>query len=55
MFLTLFVFHFEISGNVNNDWQSQKKFLIFLTLFVFHLDISGIVSYFMHPLNIFLM
>ena len=38
---TLLVFHFEISGNDDNDLHSQNILLISITLLVFHFEISG--------------
>ena len=38
--LTLEVFHFEISGNDDNDEHPLNIRLILLTLEVFHFDIS---------------
>ena len=42
--VTLFVFHFEISGNDNNDEQFAKIELISVALIVFHFEISGRVD-----------
>jgi len=39
--VTLLVFHLEISGNDDNEWQKLNKLLISLTLLVFHLEIWG--------------
>ena len=39
--MTLFVFHFDISGKDNNFKHPQNKLSILVTLFVFHFDISG--------------
>ena len=41
IFITLLVSHFEISGNDDNDEQSEKKPFISVTLIVFHFEISG--------------
>ena len=41
MSVTLFVFHFDISGKEDKDEQLENKELIYLALFVFHFDISG--------------
>ena len=38
---TLFIFHFDISGNIFKDEQFSKSELISLTFSVFHEDISG--------------
>ena len=39
--ITLFVFHFEISGNDDSDEHSENKAYILVTLFVFQFEISG--------------
>ena len=39
--VTLFVFHFEISGNDINDEHSPNNDFILITLLVFHIEISG--------------
>ena len=39
--MTLFVFHFDISGNDINDEQLRNNEFISVTLFVFHFEISG--------------
>ena len=41
MSVTLFVFHFDISGKDNKDEHPENKLFIYITLFVFHFDISG--------------
>ena len=41
IFLTLWIFYFDILGNDDNDLQLLNISLIFLTLLVFHFDISG--------------
>ena len=41
IFLTLLVFHFDISGNDFNDKHLQNILLLFVTLLVLHFDISG--------------
>ena len=39
--MTLFVFHFDISGKDDKDIQLENKPFISLILLVFHIDISG--------------
>ena len=39
--VALFVFHFEISGNDDNDLHPLNIPLILVTLLVFHFEISG--------------
>ena len=51
IFVTLFVFHFDISGNSSNKWQKQNIKLMSATLLVSHLDISGNFLI-IHSLNI---
>ena len=41
IFLTFFVFHFEISGIVFNEIQPLKIPFIVVTLYIFHFKISG--------------
>ena len=41
MFIILFVFHFEISGNLVNDEHPRNILLTFLMLMVFQIEISG--------------
>ena len=50
--LTLFVFHFEISGKEIKDLQPLKIKLILFTLFVFHFEISVKEINFVQPLKI---
>ena len=40
-FLTLEIFHFDISGNDSIDLQPKNILFISVTLDVFHFDISG--------------
>ena len=39
--MTLFVFHFDISGKEDKDSHLENKLFIFMTLIVLHFDISG--------------
>ena len=52
--MTLLIFHFEISGSVNNEIHSQKMHSISSTLFVDHLERSGNDSIFWQLSNKFL-
>ena len=49
--LTLEVFHFEISGKLDNDEHPLNIEYIMVTLSVFQLEISGIDEREEHPLN----
>ena len=50
--VTLLVFHFDISGNDDNDEHPENIYFIFVTLLVFHVDISGNDDNEEHPSNI---
>ena len=39
--IILYVFHFEISGNLINEEHLLNIFFIFKTFFVFHFEMSG--------------
>ena len=39
--MTLFIFHFEISGKDDKEEHPENKPFISVTLFVFHFEISG--------------
>ena len=52
IFLTLIVFHFEISGKDVNDDHNLKIYIILVTLLVFHFEISGKDDNDEHSLNI---
>ena len=52
IYLTLEVFHFDISGNDINELHSKNIKFIYLTLEVFHFDKSGNDINELHPLNI---
>jgi len=41
LFVTLFAFHFEISGKDDNDEKLFNRYFILIRLFEFHFEISG--------------
>ena len=50
--LTLEIFHFEISGNDDNDEHPQNIKLMLSTFEIFHFEISGNDNNDEHPQNI---